>query len=127
MQKIEYTQTMNTTHSEHALRQAQLFRLLMHPTRVAILNILRDGEQCVCHMEAQLGQPQAYISQQLAVLRKAHLIADRRDGLNIFYHIMRPEVIRLLDSAAAMVGVAQLVKVSTADCPCPKCSVSLSE
>ncbi len=114
---------MNTTHTDHAMQQAQLFRLLMHPTRIAILNILRHGEECVCHLEAHLGQRQAYISQQLAVLRNAQLIADRRDGLNIFYHIVRPEVITLLDAAAAMVDMPNHALMSIAHCPCPKCTI----
>ena len=67
--------------------QAQLLKVLTHPARLAILNILRDGEHCVCHMEAYLGYRQAYISQQLAVLREAGLIQDRRDGWNIFYRV----------------------------------------
>ena len=51
--------------------QAQWLKVLTHPARLAILNILRDGEHCVCHMEAHLGYRQAYISQQLMVLREA--------------------------------------------------------
>ena len=65
-------------------QQTQLFKLLTHPVRLAILEILRVGEHCVCHMEAHLGYRQAYISQQVAVLREAGLIRDRRDGWNIF-------------------------------------------
>jgi len=49
--------------------QIQVFKLLSHPTRMAIMEILRQGEECVCHMEAILGHRQAYLSQQLAVLR----------------------------------------------------------
>ena len=45
--------------------QVQIFKVLTHPARLAILEILRDGEHCVCHMEAYLGFRQAYISQQL--------------------------------------------------------------
>ncbi len=73
-------------------RQAQLFKLLTHPVRLAILDILRDGEHCVCHMEAYLGYRQAYISQQVAVLREAGLIHDRRDGWNIYYRVTDPRV-----------------------------------
>ena len=69
--------------------QAQLLKVLTHPARLAILDILRDGEHCVCHMEAHLGFRQAYISQQLMVLKEAGLIQDRRDGWNVFYHISR--------------------------------------
>lgn len=109
-------------------RQARLFRTLMHPTRLAILEALRDGEECVCHLEAHLGYRQAYISQQLAVLRKARLIMDRRDGLNVFYRIVQPDVLTLLDTARTLVGGAERADVRAAtvvDCPCPKCASEL--
>ena len=41
--------------------QVQIFKVLTHTARLAILEILRDGEHCVCHMEAYLGFRQAYI------------------------------------------------------------------
>ncbi len=50
--------------SEQFEPQARLFKALMHPGRLAILEILRNGEECVCRMEALLGLRQAYISQQ---------------------------------------------------------------
>jgi DNA-binding transcriptional ArsR family regulator len=49
----------------------------MHPARLAILNTLRGGAACVCHLEAHLVYRQAYLSQQLAALRAASLVRDR--------------------------------------------------
>jgi DNA-binding transcriptional ArsR family regulator len=115
---------MNTMTAE---RHAQLFKALMHPVRLQILDLLRGGEECVCHLEAHLEQRQAYVSQQLAILRKAGLLSDRRDGPNIFYRIARPEVFTLLDTARAMVGDAvDSSAPSPAVCPCPRCSPMLS-
>jgi DNA-binding transcriptional ArsR family regulator len=54
--------------------EARLFRILSNPARLDLLACLRDGEACVCHLEAALGLRQAYISQQLAVLRQAGLV-----------------------------------------------------
>lgn len=65
--------------------ESQLLKALAHPTRIAILEILRAGEQCVCHIEAILGLRQAYISQQLMVLRRAGIITNRREGWNQYY------------------------------------------
>src|SRR5512133_1433229 len=78
--------------------QAQLLKVLTHPARLAILNILREGEHCVCHMEAHLGYRQAYISQQLMVLREAGLIQDRRDGWNVFYRVAEPRIFAVLSA-----------------------------
>lgn len=109
--------------------EAKLFKVLMHPARLAILDLLRSGEECVCHMESLLGYRQAYISQQLMILRDAGLVEDRRDGWNIFYRVTNPLVYAVIDAALAMSGGAGttipvvLRKAAIlANCPCPKCS-----
>ncbi len=84
--------------------QADLLKTLSHPLRLAVLEILRGGEQCVCHLEATLGIRQASISQQLMILREAGIVDFRRDGLNIFYHVVKPQVFGLVDAAHAAAG-----------------------
>jgi ArsR family transcriptional regulator len=102
---------------------AQAFKVLAHPARVAILLILREGEQCVCHMEAMLKLRQAYISQHLKVLKDAGIVLDRRDGWNMFYRVIRPEIFEVMDAMFAITG--QPVEIphahSKETCPCPKC------
>ena len=105
--------------------QADILKAIAHPTRLAVLEILRGGEQCVCHMEATLGLRQARISQQLMILRKEGLVQVRRDGLNIFYRVVKPQVYSLLDAAHAVSGKRRPTIVhqhGPAKCPCPKCS-----
>ncbi len=103
--------------------QAKLFKALMHPVRLAILDTLKDGEQCVCHLEATLGYRQAYISQHLMVLREANLVEDHRDGWNIFYRITQPEIYAVLKVVRQMLGESVSPSISTppASCPCPHC------
>lgn len=116
---------LKTTLSPHTA-QANLFKALAHPARLAILDILRDGEECVCHLEAMLGYRQAYLSQQLAVLREAGIVETRRDGWMIFYRITLPEVIPLLDAAQAACRpefVADGERRRSDACPCPKCKL----
>jgi DNA-binding transcriptional ArsR family regulator len=109
--------------------QAKLFKTLMHPARLAILEILREGEECVCHMEAYLGFRQAYISQQLMVLREAGLVEDRRDGWNNYYRVVKPEIYAVIDAASEAIGeelaVRPVIRVLHA-CPCPKCSITVN-
>jgi DNA-binding transcriptional ArsR family regulator len=104
--------------------QARLFKALMHPARLAILDVLRDGEQCVCHIEAALGYRQAYISQQLSVLREVGLLLDRRDGWNIFYQVSKPEIFTIIDQAAEVMEIEPRLERpdrSSSICPCPRC------
>jgi len=104
--------------------QAQIFKVLTHPVRLAILEILREGEHCVCHMEAHLGFRQAYISQQLAVLREAGLIQYRRDGWNIFYRVTDARIYAVLDAVQNFTGQGRLeVNQTEISCFCPKCSM----
>lgn len=108
--------------------QVQQYKALTHSTRLAILDILRDGEQCVCHMEAVLGLRQAHISQHLMVLRDTGLVTDRRDGWNIFYRVVKPEIYQVIDAMnnfSDNPGVnlsAAEFKMHKQTCPCPKCN-----
>ncbi|OGO64538.1 MAG: hypothetical protein A2029_15925 [Chloroflexi bacterium RBG_19FT_COMBO_47_9] len=115
--------------------QAQLFKVLMHPTRLAILEELRGGEQCVCHMEAKFGLRQAYISQHLMVLRDAGLVTDRRDGWNIYYQVDKPEIFQVIDAMKNMTDTSKSIQTGSTQsnisssekqrpCPCPKCNAS---
>ena len=102
---------------------ADLFKTLAHPARLAILTILREGEQCVCHIEAMLQLRQAYISQHLKVLKDAAIVTDRRDGWNMYYRVTRPEFFEIMDAMFALTGQPDPIPHvhSKAECPCPKC------
>ena len=110
--------------------QADLFRILSHPARLAILSILKDGEQCVCHIEAMLGLRQSCISQHLMVLREAGLVVDRRDGWNVYYRLARPRASFLASTLADFAGGQAPRRTraqATHNCPCPKCTAEDTE
>lgn len=104
--------------------QVKLFKTLMHPARLAILDVLRSREACVCHLEAALGYRQAYISQQLMELRGNGIVESRRDGLNIYYHVCKPGVFSVLDTARIALGEEQQTvwPEKLPACDCPHCS-----
>jgi len=103
---------------------SKLLKALAHPERLRLLNALRSGEECVCHLTALLHQRQAYVSQQLMSLRESGLIQDRKDGLRVYYRITDHRVIDLLDAANALAGVKFAGKIEPINCPCPKCKAS---
>ena len=80
-------------------RLSDRFKLLAHPERLRILDALRRDAECVCHLEALLGKPQPYVSQQLRLLREANLIVDEKDGLNVYYRLVDEEIVAWLDVA----------------------------
>jgi ArsR family transcriptional regulator len=98
---------------------AQVFQILSHPARLQILDILRQGEECVCHIQSVLGKRQAYVSQQLMVLRDAGLVDSRRDGLRVFYWLTDTEP-ALDDLLARALGPVQERHHCT-ETACPHC------
>ncbi len=99
---------------------AARFKALAHPVRVQILDMLRGGELCVCHLETALGKRQAYISQQLMVLRDAGLVESRKEGLSVFYRLVDTPTHALL---GAIFGPVDGSEPDVLDaCPCPRCA-----
>jgi len=70
---------------------SRLFRALGDESRLRIIALLAHGELCVCHLQEALGLPQPTVSRQLAVLRAAGLVADRREGSWVHYRLLRQE------------------------------------
>ena len=79
-----------------AVIKAELFKALAHPARIRVLELLADGELSVGEMQPSVGIEMSYLSQQLAVLRRAALIVSRKDGSAVFYAIKDPAVRELL-------------------------------
>lgn len=113
---------MNTMSTNSTDSLDSFFKAFAHPARLIILEELRNGEQCVCHLEARLAARQSYVSQQLAVLRDAGLISDRRDGWNVYYKIKDVRVFDLLDATYALTGKVPELLSPIANCCCPRCN-----
>ena len=82
-----------------ALRRfkAQVFQALAHPTRIAIVEALKDGELSAGALQDLLGVEQANLSQHLAVLRSRHVVVNRKVGNQVFYAVRDPVLIQVLD------------------------------
>jgi ArsR family transcriptional regulator len=96
---------------------ADLFSVLAHPVRLRILDELRRGQACVCHLQAVLERPQAYVSQQLRVLREAEIVVGERDGSLVYYQIAHEQVPELLQRVLGPGGEPTRLP----RCPCPYC------
>lgn len=67
--------------------RARIAKAMAHPTRVFILEVLQEGERCVCELTDLIGADQSTVSKHLAVLRQAGLVEDRREGVMIYYRL----------------------------------------
>ncbi len=72
--------------------KAELFKALSHPTRIRILELLRDGEKGVSQLQLELGAEGSTVSQQLAILRMKNLVDTRRAGNAIYYRLRDSQI-----------------------------------
>ena len=79
----------------HQLK-AEFFKTLGHPMRIRVLEMLSVREHTVGEMLLELGVEASHLSQQLAVLRRAGLVAARREGSTVSYSLTNREVAELL-------------------------------
>ena len=76
--------------------KAELVQAAAHPLRLAIIDHLRAGERCVGDLAEALGAERSNVSRHLAVMVKAGLLASRKGGLNVFYSLRTPCILKFL-------------------------------
>ena len=79
-----------------------LFRVLGHPARVRILELLREGERSVGALQTELGLESGTTSQHLSALRRVGLVESRREGTSVYYRATGDEVFALLEAGRAI-------------------------
>ena len=89
----EPTGTVNVQISE---LKAELFKALGNPARIRALEVLLEGERTVSEMQPLVGIESSHLSQQLGVLRRAGVVATRREGSTVVYSLKDPLVAELL-------------------------------
>ncbi len=77
--------------------KASIFQALAHPTRIAIIEVLRDGELSARAIQDRLGIEQANLSQHLAILRSRQIVLNRKEGNQVFYSLRNPVLAEVLD------------------------------
>ncbi len=82
--------------------KAEFFKALAHPTRIRILERLRDGEGTVGELQRVLGLDQSAVSQQLAVLRRQAIVEAEKQGATVRYRVRDETLFQLLDVARQM-------------------------
>jgi DNA-binding transcriptional ArsR family regulator len=79
--------------------KAEFFRVLGHPVRVRILELLRERERSVGDLQAALEIDSSGTSQHLGALRGAGLVEGRKERTNVFYRVKDPRTFQLLEVA----------------------------
>ena len=99
-------------------RAAELFHALSDETRVGILEMLRDGERCVCDLQSDLEAAQSRLSFHLKVLRDAGLVTDRKEGRWSYYTIVPETLGELHDVAVSLQAVRRSLPVAKSSKGC---------
>lgn len=95
--------------------QARILQAVGQPIRLAILDILKDGEQCVCDIVEAVGAERSNVSRHLSVLLNAGILACRKDGLKMIYSLRTPCILSFFSC------LADVLKTQPArNCPLPR-------
>lgn len=102
--------------------KADFFKTLGHPIRIRVLELLSQREHAVAELLPEVGVEPAHLSQQLAVLRRANLVATRKQGSTVYYRLTSPQVAELLAVARSILsgvlaGQAELLQDLRATSP----------
>lgn len=96
---------MRKFEKECCKKESEVFKALGHPTRLWIVGQLADGqEHCVCEFVEAAGADFSTISQHLAVLKRAGVVADDKRGKQVFYRLLKPCVIQFISCLSGGCG-----------------------
>lgn len=83
--------------------RADILKAMAQPTRLKIIEFLRDGERCVCEIFPAIDEEQSNTSRHLNLMLAAGVLSRRKDGLKIFYAIKHPEILKIIDIVTLIV------------------------
>ena len=81
--------------------KAEVLKALAQPTRLKILELLRNEERCICEIVPAINGEQSNISRHISVMQRSNLITTRKDGVRLMVKVKDPEVYAILDRVAA--------------------------
>lgn len=83
-------------------RQAEIVKAVAHPLRIAVLDFLKDGEQCVCDIADYVGSERSNVSRHLSVMVGAGVLQCRKEGLKVIYMLKTPCILDFLSCVSGV-------------------------
>ena len=80
------------------MNEVDVFKALADPTRLKILECVKNGEKCICEIIPYTGKSQPNVSQHLKVLRTAGIIEERKEGTNILIKVSTKQIFNIIES-----------------------------
>lgn len=82
---------------------ADVLKSLAQPTRLKIVDFLRDGERCVCEIFPAIDEEQSNTSRHLTHMQTHGILSRRKEGVKIYYAVKHPEVLEIIDRTTVIV------------------------
>jgi ArsR family transcriptional regulator len=82
--------------------KAEVLKALAQPTRLKILELLRNGERCICEIVPAINGEQSNISRHISLMQKSHLVTTRKDGVKVMVKVSDPKIFEILDSVSLL-------------------------
>ncbi len=83
--------------------KADVLKAISHPTRLMIVEMLADGEKCVCELNESFDADHSTISKHLSVLKRAGVVSDRKEGLKVFYKLEVPCIVNFINCITSVI------------------------
>lgn len=87
---------------EDYVQRARIIKALGHPSRLMMVDALAEGELCVCELQALVGSDMSTVSKHLALLKRAGIVQDRKQGLQVFYSLRVPCILQFFGCVQAV-------------------------
>jgi len=82
--------------------RSEILKAIAQPTRLKIIEFLRDGERCVCEIFPAIAEEQSNTSRHLNLMQGCGILARRKDGIKIMYRLKHPEVLEIVELASTI-------------------------
>ncbi len=82
--------------------KAEILKALAQPTRLRILECLRNGEKCICEIIPAINGEQSNISRHISLMQKSHLVTTRKDGVKVMVKVRDPKIFEILDNVSLL-------------------------
>lgn len=83
-------------------KQAEIAKAIAHPLRIAVVDFLKDGEQCVCDIAEHVGSERSNVSRHLSIMVSAGVLECRKEGLKVFYSLKTPCILEFFSCATGV-------------------------
>jgi ArsR family transcriptional regulator len=80
--------------------KAEILKALAQPTRLKILELLRNGEKCICEICPAINGEQSNISRHISLMQKNHLVTTHKEGVRVMVKVSDPEIFEILNKVS---------------------------